>query len=83
MCGRYPGTAADAGRNRDFPAIPEEWDGFTMEKQFRGRKLCITVDNLAHREGRPRKVILNGQERAPGVIPEAELQAENRITVLM
>lgn len=65
------------------PAIPEEWDGFTMEKQFRGKKLCITVDNLAHRQGKPRKVVLNGTERNPGVIPDAELLAENRITVVM
>ena len=65
------------------PAIPEEWDGFTMEKRFRGKTLYITVDNLAHREGKPRKVVLNGTEREPGVIPEALLKQENRITIVM
>ena len=65
------------------PAIPEEWDGFTMEKRFRGKTLYITVDNLAHREGKPRKVVLNGTEREPGVIPEAALKQENRITIVM
>ncbi len=65
------------------PAIPEEWDGFTMEKTFRGKKLYITVDNLAHREGNPVKLILNGTEREPGLIYDEELKEENRITVIM
>ena len=65
------------------PAIPQEWDGFTMEKVFRGKKLHITVDNSAHKEGKPVKVILNGTERAAGLIPEGELKDENQITVVM
>ena len=54
-----------------------------MEKVFRGKKLHITVDNLAHKEGNPEKVILNGKERKPGVIPESELKDDNIITVVM
>ena len=65
------------------PAIPDEWDGFTMEKVFRGKKLHITVDNLAHKEGKPEKVIVNGVERKPGVIPDSELKDDNYITVIM
>ena len=65
------------------PAIPSDWDGFTMEKVFRGKKLHITVNNLAHREGKPKTVILNGAERAPGVIPESDLLEDNKIIVIM
>ena len=65
------------------PAIPEEWDGFTMEKVFRGKKLHITVNNLAHKEGNPEKYILNGVERAAGLIPESELLDDNKIVVVM
>ena len=54
-----------------------------MEKVFRGKKLHITVDNLAHREGKPEKVILNGVEREAGTIPESELQEDNKIIVVM
>jgi hypothetical protein len=54
-----------------------------MEKVFRGKKLHITVDNSAHKEGKPAKVILNGVERAAGVIPADELREENDITVVM
>ena len=66
-----------------LPAIPETWDGLTMEKRFRGRILRITVDNREHRQGNPRRYVLNGVERPVGVIPEAELAAENDLTVVM
>ena len=65
------------------PAIPSAWETMHMEKTFRGRKLRITVDNSAHRQGKPRKYILNGRERPAAVIPEAELAADNELTVVM
>ena len=65
------------------PAIPENWDGFTMEKVFRGKKLNIKVDNSAHKQGKPRKIVLNGTERPAGIIFEKELLDENNITVIM
>ena len=65
------------------PAIPAEWDGFTMQKMFRGKKLNITVDNSAHKEGNPEKYIFNGVERAAGLIKAEELLDVNEITVVM
>ena len=65
------------------PAIPEEWDGFTMEKYFRGKHLKITVDNSAHRQGNPRKYVLNGIEMDAGLIPAESLQDDNELTVIM
>ena len=65
------------------PAIPENWDGITIEKDFRGKKLLITVNNMDHRQGNPRKIILNGEEREPGLIPAEDLKEENRIFVIM
>ena len=41
------------------------------------------MDNLAHKEGKPEKVIVNGTERKPGVIPDGELKEDNYITVVM
>ena len=54
-----------------------------MEKVFRGKKLHITVNNLAHKEGNPEKVILNGTEREPGLIPAEELKEDNKIVIIM
>jgi len=65
------------------PAIPHEWDGFTMEKVFRGKKLNIHVDNSVHKQGNPEKYILNGVERPAGLILECELKDENEIIVVM
>lgn len=65
------------------PAIPAAWAGFTMRKVFRGKVLAITVDNAAHRESGVRRLVLNGRERAVGVIPETELLAENELLVVL
>ena len=64
------------------PAIPAEWDGFTMDKTFRGKRLHITVDNAAHKEGNPTKVLVNGVE-VEGVLTDAVLTDECQITVVM
>ncbi len=68
---------------RIAPAIPSDWNGFTMEKVFRGKKLSITVDNSAHKEGCPAKVLLNGTEMADGFIPADALLDVNEVTVIM
>ena len=65
------------------PAIPAEWDGFTMEKTFRGKRLRIRVDNAAHHQGNPSAYILNGERRAFGLIREEELMPENDLVVVM
>ena len=64
------------------PAIPAEWDGFTMDKTFRGKRLHITVDNAAHKEGNPSKVLVNGVEVA-GVLTDDVLTDGCQITVVM
>ena len=61
----------------------EPWRREKCGKSFRGKKLIITVDNSAHKEGNPSRVILNGTERPAGLIREEELQDENEITVVM
>ena len=48
-----------------------------------GEDVHITVNNLAHKEGNPEKVILNGAEREPGLIPAEELKEDNKIVVIM
>ncbi len=64
------------------PAIPAEWDGFTMDKTFRGKRLHIAVDNSAHHEGGVQKVLVNGAE-VSGVLTDDVLTDGCRITVVM
>ncbi len=66
-----------------LPSIPSEWDGFKMTKQFRGKKLNITVDNSAHVESGVAKLLLNGEEMEHAFVPASKLKDVNEITVTM
>ena len=68
---------------RIIPAIPAEWDGFTMEKTFRGKRLYITVDNSAHKQGGVKQILVNGKPAAGEVLTDAMLNDGDKITVIM
>ena len=65
------------------PSIPAQWDGFTMEKVFRGKRLSIHVDNHAHHESGVTEIQINGQPAAPGVLPDALLHDGDVITIVL
>lgn len=65
------------------PSIPSAWDGFQIEKNFRGKKLKITIDNSAHVESGVVKLTLNGEELAGNYVPEAKLAEVNDIVVVL
>ena len=68
---------------RVSPAIPSEWDGFSMDKTFRGKRLHITVDNSAHRQGGASRVLADGREVPGGLITDDLLKDGMNITVVM
>ena len=65
------------------PSIPPEWDGFTMDKVFRGKTLHITVRNPDHHESGVRSITLNGQPHADSIIRYRELKDSNEITITL
>lgn len=65
------------------PSIPKEWDGFTMQKIFRGKSLNITIQNPDHHESGVQSMLLNGKAYAPGLIRTEELQSENEVVITM
>ena len=73
------GIRPDLGGLKLNPSIPSAWDGFSMEKMFRGKKLSIRVQNPEHKESGISKLVLNGQELPDGYIPEKLLKPENDI----
>ena len=77
------GLRPDLDGLRLAPAIPKEWDSFTMEKDFRGRRLHIRVENPDHRESGCRSLTLNGQAMPDNYIPASALKDENEITLTM
>ncbi len=65
------------------PSIPSEWDSFRIEKNFRGRKLNITVDNSAHVESGVKEIVLNGKTLENNYIPADSLEDVNEIKVIL
>ncbi len=77
------GVRPDLHGLRLSPSIPAAWDGFTMEKSFRGKKLHITVQNPAHKESGFTGLMLNGAAMPDNYIPADKLAAENEIVLTM
>lgn len=77
------GVRPDLHGLRLSPSIPAAWDGFTMEKIFRGKKLHITVQNPAHKESGFTSLMLNGAAMSDNYIPADKLAAENEIVLTM
>jgi cellobiose phosphorylase len=77
------GLRPDLGGLKLSPAIPKEWDAFSMTKIFRGKELLITVENPNHKETGFTRLILNGQELDQAYIPEELLQDTNQITLTL
>ncbi len=65
------------------PAIPSEWDGFKISKNFRGTHLDIDVENPDHVESGVKTLVLNGETLEGNLIPADKLQAENKVTVIL
>jgi cellobiose phosphorylase len=65
------------------PAIPKDWDAFEIKKEFRGRHLHIQVMNPGHVETGCKKLIVNGKEMDGNYIPEAVLEDQTEIVLIM
>ncbi len=79
ICGMRP----DADGITVSPSIPAEWGGFKIEKNFRGKKLNITVDNSAHAESGVKELSLNGVKLDGNYIPADKLADVNEISVVL
>lgn len=65
------------------PAIPREWTGFTMDKDFRGCRLHIRVENPHHRESGFTSLTVNGRELPDAYIPAALLTRETEVCLIL
>lgn len=77
------GLRPDLGGITLSPSIPASWDGLTIEKVFRGKKLMITVKNEDHKESGVKTILLNGKELEGNYIPADMLATENEVVVIM
>lgn len=79
ICGMRP----DADGLHICPSIPAEWDGFTMEKTFRGKKLHISVKNPNHVQSGVASLTLNGTVLDGDYVPASALAEKNTIEVVL
>lgn len=79
ICGMRP----DADGLHICPSIPAEWDGFTMEKTFRGKKLHISVKNPNHVQSGVASLTLNGKALDGDYVPADALAEKNTIEVVL
>ena len=79
ICGMRP----DADGLTVAPSIPASWDGFTIRKNFRGKKLVITVDNSAHVQSGVKELFLNGTKLDGNYVPADKLADTNEIKVVL
>ena len=77
------GMRPDFGGLRIAPSIPREWDGFEIEKDFRGCKLHIVVKNPDHVESGCKKLTVNGFEVEGNYICAELLTAETAIELTL
>ncbi|HEQ71147.1 MAG TPA: N,N'-diacetylchitobiose phosphorylase, partial [Spirochaetia bacterium] len=65
------------------PCIPSAWDGFRMERVFRGKKLSIAVENRTHAEKGVDHLVVNGETIKGNFIPITQLNDQNEVQVVM
>ena len=65
------------------PAVPKEWDGFEIEKKFRGKNLHIVVSNPGHAESGCKKMLVNGVEVSGNYIPEEMMTDQTEVLYVM
>lgn len=79
ICGMRP----DADGLVISPSIPSEWNGFSISKMFRGKKLSIEISNPNHVQSGVKEITINGKKIEGNYLPASILADENEISVIM
>jgi cellobiose phosphorylase len=79
ICGIRP----DADGLVISPSVPAEWKEFTMEKNFRGKKLFITVKNPDAVQSGVKEIVINGKTISGNYVPVSEMSETNNIEVIL
>ncbi len=65
------------------PSIPKDWACFEIDKDFRGSRLHIRVENPDRQESGCKKLTLNGKELDGNYIPASLLLEQNEIVLTL
>lgn len=65
------------------PSIPSDWKEFSIDKNFRGKKLNIKVQNPNGAESGYKEFYLNGEKLDKNYIPESMMKDVNEVVLVM
>lgn len=65
------------------PSIPADWDNFSIEKTFRGKRLVITVENPDGKESGCKEFYVNGVKQDSNYVAESQLTDCTEIRLVM
>ena len=65
------------------PAVPKDWDGFTVRRKFRGSVFEITVKNPDHVSSGVRTLSLNGKELPSNLVPVQEKKGNYKVVAIL
>ncbi len=65
------------------PAVPNGWDRFEIEKDFRGKHLHITIHNPRHAQSGCKRLVVDGEELEGNYIPYQMLKSHSEIVLEM
>ena len=65
------------------PCIPDSWDGFSVQRRFRGKTICITVKNPDHVSKGIVSLTLNGKPIEGNCINADLLKETNEVTAVL
>ncbi|HLV08627.1 MAG TPA: amylo-alpha-1,6-glucosidase, partial [Halanaerobiales bacterium] len=65
------------------PAIPKEWDDFTVYRKYRDKDFYIEIKNPDHINKGVRELLVNGKKIRGNKIPLEIMKEENRVKLIM
>ncbi len=63
------------------PCVPEDWNGYTVSRAYRGTVCNITVGKLPHKGAKPTSISVNGKEIAGSFMPYDMLKGLNEAEI--
>jgi cellobiose phosphorylase len=65
------------------PSIPHEWDGFNIEKNFRGKHISIDIKNPHHVQSGVKEMTVNGEKVQGNFLSADKLTDVTKVEVIL
>ena len=65
------------------PSIPSEWEGFSVNRVYRGKTFQIQVNNPNRVSHGVARLVVNGEEMPGNTIPLVKMKTENQVEVVL